>query len=39
MDARMEGIVERMFVRCYRDGCFEQAIGIALDCLRLDKVM
>lgn len=34
----MERIVEQMFLRCYRDGCYEQAIGIALDTLRVDKV-
>ena len=34
----MEDIVEQMFLRCYRDECYEQAIGIALDTLRIDKV-
>lgn len=24
IDPRMEGIIEQMFLRCYRDGCFEQ---------------
>lgn len=38
MDPRMQDIVEQMFLRCYRDGCYEQAIGIALDTLRIDKV-
>ena len=38
MDQRMEDIVEQMFRRCYCDGCYEQAIGIALDTLRIDKV-
>lgn len=38
MDPRMEGIVERMFERCYADGEFTQAMGIALEAHRLDKV-
>ena len=38
IDPRMEHIVEQMFQRCYRDHCFEQAIGVALDTRRIDKV-
>lgn len=38
MDPRMEGIVERMFDRCYADGEYTQAMGIALEARRLDKV-
>jgi 26S proteasome regulatory subunit N2 len=38
IDPRMEAIIEQMFQRCYRDGCFEQAIGIALDTRRIDKL-
>lgn len=38
IDPRMENIVEQMFQRCYRDLCFEQAIGVALDTRRIDKV-
>lgn len=38
MDPRMEGIVERMFARCYADGEYTQAMGIALEARRLDKV-
>lgn len=38
MDPRMEGIVERMFDRCYADGQYTQAMGIALEAHRLDKV-
>lgn len=38
IDPRMENIVEQMFQRCFRDNCFEQAIGIALDTRRIDKV-
>ena len=34
----MENIIEQMFRRCYRDECFEQAIGVALDTRRIDKV-
>jgi 26S proteasome regulatory subunit N2 len=30
IDPRMENIIEQMFKRCYNDGCFEQAVGIAL---------
>ena len=38
IDPRMENIIEQMFVRCYRDACFEQAVGVALDTRRIDKV-
>lgn len=38
IEPQMEIIIEQMFLRCYRDNCYEQAIGIALDTLRLDKV-
>ena len=38
IDNRMENIIEQMFQRCYRDCCYEQAVGIALDCRRLDKL-
>lgn len=38
MDPRMAGIVERMFERCYADGEYTQAMGIALEARRLDKV-
>lgn len=38
IDPRMESIIEQMFQRCYTDGCFEQAMGIALDARRIDKV-
>lgn len=38
IDPRMEYIIEQMFQRCYRDRCFEQAIGVALDTRRIDKV-
>lgn len=38
IDPRMEIIIEQMFQRCYNDYCFEQAVGIALDTRRLDKL-
>lgn len=38
IDPRMENIVEQMFQRCYRDDCFEQAMGVAIDTRRLDKI-
>eukprot|EP00741_Cyanophora_paradoxa_P005709 tig00000903_g5533.t1 len=38
IDARLENIVERMFERCFREGEYKQAIGIALEARRLDKV-
>lgn len=38
IDPRMEYIIEQMFQRCYNDGTFNQAIGVALEGRRLDKV-
>jgi 26S proteasome regulatory subunit N2 len=38
IDPRMEAIIEQMFQRCYNDHCFEQAIGVALDTHRIDKI-
>jgi 26S proteasome regulatory subunit N2 len=38
IDPRMEFIIEQMFQRCYRDTCLEQALGVALDTHRIDKV-
>jgi 26S proteasome regulatory subunit N2 len=38
IDPRMEHIIEKMFVRCYDDSCYEQAVGIALDTRRIDKI-
>jgi len=37
-DPRLVAIVERMFERCFTDGQFHQAIGIALETRRLDKL-
>lgn len=36
MDPRLEGIVNRMFKRCFTDGHFRQAIGIAIETNRMD---
>ncbi|KAJ3148007.1 proteasome regulatory particle base subunit [Geranomyces variabilis] len=36
IDRRLEDIVQRMFQRCYDDGEYKQAVGIALETLRLD---
>jgi len=38
IDPRLEAIVERMFERCYHDGKYKQALGIALESRRLDHV-
>ncbi|CAG8455290.1 13893_t:CDS:10 [Ambispora leptoticha] len=38
IDPRLEEVVERMFQRCYDDGEFKQAIGIALESRRLDII-
>jgi 26S proteasome regulatory subunit N2 len=38
IDPKMENVITRMFERCYEDGQFNQAIGIALESRRLDKV-
>jgi len=38
IDERLENIVMSMFDRCYRDGEFKQALGIALEVRRLDKI-
>jgi len=39
VDPRLEAIVERLFRRCVADGQTEQAVGVALDARRLDKVV
>lgn len=38
IDGRLGAVVERMFQRCFADGEFTQAIGIALESRRLDIV-
>ena len=37
-DERLVSIVDRMFDRCYAAGEFPQALGVALEAHRLDKV-
>ena len=39
VDPRLEAIAERLFDRCVADGQTEQAVGVALDAGRLDKVV
>jgi 26S proteasome regulatory subunit N2 len=34
----MEAVVDKMFNRCFQDKKFKQAIGVALEARRLDKV-
>uniref|UniRef100_A0A7S1PI52 26S proteasome regulatory subunit RPN2 n=1 Tax=Percolomonas cosmopolitus TaxID=63605 RepID=A0A7S1PI52_9EUKA len=36
IDSRLEAIVNKMFDRCFDDGKFKQALGIALETRRLD---
>ncbi|KAJ1554728.1 proteasome regulatory particle base subunit, partial [Cladochytrium tenue] len=38
IDPRMETVVDRMLERCYRDGEYRQAIGIALEAQRIDVI-
>ncbi|CAN4120771.1 unnamed protein product [Withania somnifera] len=38
VDLRLEAIVERMLDKCIKDGKYQQAIGMAIECRRLDKV-
>ena len=38
IDPRLVTIVERMFQRCYDDGQYHQALGIAIESKRLDQV-
>jgi 26S proteasome regulatory subunit N2 len=38
MDPRLEAIVDRMFDRCFADGEYKQALGIALESRRLDRL-
>ncbi|XP_059651803.1 26S proteasome non-ATPase regulatory subunit 1 homolog A-like [Cornus florida] len=38
VDPRLEAIVERLLDKCIMDGRYQQAIGIALECRRLDKL-
>ncbi|KAG6428191.1 hypothetical protein SASPL_112442 [Salvia splendens] len=38
IDPRMEAIVERMLDKCTADGKYQQTIGMAIECRRLDKL-
>ena len=38
IDDRLVAVVERMFDRCFADGQYRQAIGVALETRRLDKL-
>ncbi|XP_024028852.1 26S proteasome non-ATPase regulatory subunit 1 homolog A [Morus notabilis] len=38
VDPRLETIVERMLNKCIVDGKYQQAMGIAIECRRLDKL-
>ncbi|XP_044499450.1 26S proteasome non-ATPase regulatory subunit 1 homolog A [Mangifera indica] len=38
VDPRLEAIVERMLDKCITDGKYQQAMGIAIECRRLDKL-
>jgi len=38
IDSRLEAIVESMFDRCFEEGNIKQAVGIALESRRLDKL-
>lgn len=36
VDPRLEAVVNKMFQRCFDDGKYRQAVGIALETRRLD---
>jgi len=38
IDERLKDIVERMFNRCFQDGEYKQALGIAIESRRVDKL-
>ncbi|PKU86786.1 26S proteasome non-ATPase regulatory subunit 1 homolog A [Dendrobium catenatum] len=38
IDPRLEAIVERMLDKCITDGKYQQAMGMAVECRRLDKL-
>ncbi|CDO99454.1 unnamed protein product [Coffea canephora] len=38
IDPRLEAIVERMLDKCITDGRYQQAVGMAIECRRLDKL-
>lgn len=39
IDAKMEDVINRMFDRCYRDYQYTQAIGVAIESRRRDKIV
>jgi 26S proteasome regulatory subunit N2 len=38
IDPRLEAIVERMLEKCILDGKYQQAMGMSVECRRLDKL-
>lgn len=38
IDTKMENVIDKMFARCIQDKKYKQAIGVALEARRLDKV-
>ena len=38
IDPKMEEVIDRMFSKCYFDQTFKQAIGVAVESRRLDKL-
>lgn len=36
IDPRLEAVVDRMLLRCFEDGQFKQALGIAIETRRMD---
>ena len=38
IDPRLTAIIERLFERCHADGQYEQAVGVALEARRLDRL-
>ncbi|KAK9725768.1 hypothetical protein RND81_05G167900 [Saponaria officinalis] len=38
IDPRLEAIVERMLEKCILDGKYQQAMGMSIECRRLDKL-
>ncbi|KAK2986199.1 hypothetical protein RJ640_012457 [Escallonia rubra] len=38
VDPRLEAIVEKMLDKCIMDGRYQQAIGMSIECRRLDKL-
>lgn len=38
IDPKMENVIGKMFERCFADGQYNQAIGVAIESRRLDRV-